>query len=182
MTRILLIFFLCMTSSAYAAQLRDYSQTPEETMRNAPSESATMESLPSYQNNNAPLPLPTVNNNQARFMDAYCNPTTGDKMANSNALSHCLKNARNEACRRYTSLPPDAKDAIDREVSCGVMLMGADAEDDPSSRNRCKNIEADNFQIIKKYKDDLPVAQALLTVPDLINKAGANCARSIGAR
>lgn len=178
----ILALILAPMSPAFAAQMRDMSLSPAESMRQPDIDHSNGSVSGNYQkflgNTGGTDPVQQRIQDQTggigasnRFMDTYCNPNFRPlAMQNNGSMQNCLTTQRQDVCQQFQHLPADAQQTLDQTINC------YNADDRGTD---CSSFDSRRLQLIKRYWNDQNTARSLVFLPDDIINGSNKC---MGAR
>ena len=180
---------LCLAStSALAAPMRDYSLSPEESIRQANTQATTSPSpaiggvgADGGQQPQADGKDYGVNPNSGHFLDTFCDANYKIGIVRT-SMTDCLAQQRETACQQYINLPADAREVMNTVVDCEYAAgeNTANAQEDESGiqiaqPRGCKDAPRARISLMKKYYDDQYTSHALLFLEDEALNGSAAC-------
>ena len=169
MKRYYLLAALLLATPAHAQRIKDWSLSPEESMR-VPTTRG-----PSKMNPAAPDYSGSSNRNTTdytnvdpsdSFMAGFCDPNFRPIAGNA-----CVASQTKQACGTYFNLPEDAKVIVNDSIECLYAASESDAAPSCIDEERARRAAAE------RYKDDFATRNAILNLPNSVLYGATNCMR-----
>lgn len=186
----LIAAFSIVASTAYAERIRDLSLSPEESMRVQSAEQPTRYfeqqsddiytpgSTRGAQSNSSGVAMQPPTSGAPRsgyFMDLYCEEWPEPLVHNHrlSGLANCIKEVRQQACKRFAALPEETKYYADNSVKCAY--DATQAEIDVAVELTCRDAMAQQIRLIKKYWSKPDITYSMLFLPDMVTRGDSFC-------
>lgn len=188
--------WLAFPAAAQQQRMRDFSLSPEETMREPdithspegnydeylqfPERQEPITSLEhdmeddTHDHDSDQLPGPFSSD----FMTGFCDPGFRPMLQDSaTGMQACIEEEKKKACGMYQTLPTDAQRLLNGAIGCVYMANGGDDPDaEPADGDlSCVEYDTRRLRLLRKYWKQPDVAEALVFLPDRVLYTGQHC-------